>query len=406
MDRRLHTSFVALAVAGLTLSACGVDDAASEGAPGGSTVTETASAIVVNNTNTTENQRYWGDFNGDGIDDLIIVTTGGSYEYLGLASGGFTPNVWVRNDLTLGHVAYVPGKFHGPSTPTDLLIVTSGGTYEYQGLAGGGFKPNVWVRTDLKLGQVQYTAGDWDADLNTDLIITTAAESSQYMGRGDGTFTADTWVRTGLSLGNVKYTVCHFGVQDDVVMTTSGGSTYYQGIIGAPGFSKIWQRTDLKLGAVAFVPGEFTSAGGDLFVTTAAGTSLFQGVRGAGFTPDVFVRSGWTLGQVKLTVGYFAGGGNSFIVTLASGSYEYTRPPTSGGVFNGFTENVWVRHDLTLGSVDYFVGHFTDGGDPKDLIIVTAGGSYEYLGDTSSTGGFTANAWVRTNLPLGSVQYF
>jgi hypothetical protein len=404
MDRRLQTSLVALAIAGLTLGACDADGDLA--APGGSDVTETSSAIVVDNTNTTENRRYWGDFNGDGRDDLIIVTAGGSYEYLGLAGGGFTPTSWVRNDLTLGHVAYVPGKFHGAGTPTDLLIITAGGTYEYQGLAGGGFTRNVWVRTDLKLGQVQYTAGDWDADGNTDLIITTAADSSQYMGRGDGTFTADTWVRTGLTLGNVKYTVCHFGVQDDVVMTTSGGSTYYQGNIGAPSFSKIWQRTDLKLGTVALVPGEFSISGGDLFVTTASGTSLFQGVRSAGFTPDAYVRSDWKLGQVKLTVGHFIGGGDSFIVTVASGSYEYTSNSNPDGTFNGFNRDLWVRHDLPLGTVDYFVGHFTDGGYPNDMIIMTAGGSYEYLGNYYSTGGFTANAWVRNDLPLGSVQYF
>jgi hypothetical protein len=40
------------------------------------------------------------------------------------------------------------------------------------------------------------------------------------------------------------------------------------------------------------------------------------------------------------------------------------------------------------------------------MIIMTPGGSYEYLGNYDSTGGFTPNAWVRTNLPLGSVQYF
>ena len=36
---------------------------------------------------------------------------------------------------------------------------------------------------------------------------------------------------------------------------------------------------------------------------------------------------------------------------------------------------------------------------------MTAGGSYQYLGNYDS-GGFTANTWVRTDLPLGAVQYF
>ncbi|MFL6450910.1 MAG: hypothetical protein ACJ746_25005 [Bryobacteraceae bacterium] len=42
-----------------------------------------------------------GDFNGDTISDLMIVTASGSYEYLGLPGAGFNPNVWVRHDLTL-----------------------------------------------------------------------------------------------------------------------------------------------------------------------------------------------------------------------------------------------------------------------------------------------------------------
>src|ERR1019366_9505046 len=50
-----------------------------------------------------------GDFNGDGISDVIIVNAFGSFEYLGVTGGGFTPNVWVRGDLPLGQVQYFPG---------------------------------------------------------------------------------------------------------------------------------------------------------------------------------------------------------------------------------------------------------------------------------------------------------
>ena len=91
-----------------------------------------------------------GDFNGDGIADLIIVTASGSYEYLGLSGGGFRANAWVRNDLPLGHVQYVSGDFNGDRI-SDLIIVTASGSYEYLGLPGGGFRANVWVRHDLHL---------------------------------------------------------------------------------------------------------------------------------------------------------------------------------------------------------------------------------------------------------------
>ena len=65
-------------------------------------------------------QYVTGDFNGDGITDLIIVTATGSYEYLGQNNGGFVANVWVRSDLTLGKVQYVTGDFNGEYI-TDLI---------------------------------------------------------------------------------------------------------------------------------------------------------------------------------------------------------------------------------------------------------------------------------------------
>ncbi|HTA18734.1 MAG TPA: hypothetical protein VK989_05555, partial [Polyangia bacterium] len=398
---------VGLATGGLGIGACGFEGNVAGDEPG---VTTTTSAIV-NATNTTDNERYWGDYNGDGTDDLIIVTAGGSYEYLGVTGGGFTPNVWVRNDLTLGHVAFIPGRFHGPG-PTDVLIVTAGGTYEYEGKSGGGFTPNVWVRNDLTLGNVQYTVGDWDADLISDLIITTAGGSYQYMGRSTGVFTPNTWVRTTLPLGTVKYTVRHVGVEDDVIITTDGtrapgGSFLYLGNIGATGFTLgSWSRSDLTLGKVALVAGNWSGPGADLLITTASGTSLDMNIGGRYYTPGVYVRSDWTLGQVKFTRGNFdhAGGGDDLIITVASGSYEYTTNSGNGTAFDGFNVDQWVRHDLPLGKVDYFTGHFSGVSTPDSLIIMTAGGSYEYLG--ANGGGFIGNAWVRTNLPLGNVQYF
>ncbi len=128
-----------------------------------------------------------GDFNGDGISDLLVVTSTGSSLYLGLRSGGFQPDVWVRPDLTRGAVNYIPGDFNGDGT-TDLIIVTASGSYEYLGMPGGGFNGNVWVRNDLPLGQVQYVAGDFNGDGVTDLIIVTASGSYEYTGLRTGGF--------------------------------------------------------------------------------------------------------------------------------------------------------------------------------------------------------------------------
>lgn len=89
-------------------------------------------------------------------EDVIITTDSGSYLYTGKPGGGFTANVWTRTDLTKGTVAFFPGNFDGVrGTVNDVIITRSGGSYEYLGTASGVFKPDAWVRKDLTLGNVQ-----------------------------------------------------------------------------------------------------------------------------------------------------------------------------------------------------------------------------------------------------------
>jgi hypothetical protein len=65
--------------------------------------------------------------------------------------------------------------------------------------------------------------------------------------------------------------------------------------------------------------------------------------------------------------------------------------------------DAYVRADLPLGSVAYTPGDF--GGDGKtDLLITTNSGSYLYNG--SSNAPFVPNVYVRNDLPLGAVAYY
>jgi hypothetical protein len=198
-------------------------------------------------------QRIRGDFNGDGREDVIIVTASGSFEYLGLAGGGFSGNAWVRTDLRLGSVAYVPGDFNGDGR-TDLIIMTASGSFEYLGLAGGGFTGNAWVRTDLPLGSVNYVAGDFNGDGRSDLIIVTASGSFEYTGLAAGGFTGNVWVRTDLPRGSVHYLARDFtgDGRDDLIIVTASGSFEYLGLAAGGFTGNAWVRTDLPLGLVAY----------------------------------------------------------------------------------------------------------------------------------------------------------
>jgi hypothetical protein len=100
--------------------------------------------------------------------------------------------------------------------------------------------------------------------------------------------------------------------------------------------------------------------------------------------------------RVMYTPGDFNGDGKTdVIITNATGSYWYYS--TGLGTWN----LAYIRTDLPLGSVEFVPGDFN--GDGKtDLIITTADGSYWYY----STGLGTWNgAYSRTDLPLGSATF-
>jgi hypothetical protein len=354
-------------------------------------------------------QRISGDFNGDGVGDLIVVTASGSSEYIGLAGGGFAPNVWVRNDLTLGSVNYITGNFNGDSA-TDLIIVTANGSSEYTGLESGGFTPDVWVRNDLTLGTVDYTTGDFNSDNKTDLVIVTAAGSFEYTGLEGGGFTPDVWVRNDLSLGNVSFVPGYFNHDSamDLLVVTATGTYKYVGYGG--GLIQEYVEVDYRvlplgpyfttpLGSVRFIPGDFSGDGRtDLIMVTAEGSHELVG-GSIGFGAGGWTRTDLTLGAVDYVPGDFNGDDiTDLLIVTAGGSHQYTGRP--GG---GFNPNVWVRGDLKLGDVSYFKGEFS-GDAYVDLGVVTANGTSEFTG--RANGGFTSDVWVQSDLRLRAVDYF
>jgi hypothetical protein len=340
------------------------------------------------------------DFNGDGMEDAVIVTPTGSWEYTGIQKGSFTPDVWVRRDLTLGGVDYTTGDFNGDGI-ADAIIVTPTGSWEYLGLASGGFTPNVWVRHDLPLGAVKYTPGDFNGDGLTDVIITTAGGSFEYLGLAAGGFTPNVWVRYDLPLGAAQYTTGDFNGDDvtDAIITTSTGSWEYTGLRSGGFTANVWVDHTMTLGNVAFTAGDFNGdMMTDLVIAMSYGSFEYLG-SGSGFASRVpWLRYDLPLG----TVDYYAGdydndGLTDLLIVNGNGSWEYT-----GLGAGGFTENVWVRRDLPRGTVNYKVGDFT--GDLKDdLLITNSGGSSEYAG---ASGGFTVMPWTRSDLPLGQVAYY
>jgi hypothetical protein len=198
---------------------------------------------------------YVGDFNGDGVSDFIVADRSQSREYLGFkgALGGFVGPVWSRSDLTYDTADYVVGDFNGDQVD-DVIIVTASGSYEYTGiLNSGGFVPNVWVRPDLVRGATHYTVGNFNGDGMDDLIISNQSGSYEYTGIFYGTFTQNVWIRTDLPYqrpgegASTMYTVGDFNGDevDDLIISTPRGSFEYVGQDWGGFAATSWQQTDL-----------------------------------------------------------------------------------------------------------------------------------------------------------------
>jgi hypothetical protein len=202
-----------------------------------------------------------GDFNGDGYSDLIVTTGTGSTEIAGQVLSGFSSSLWTRPDLPLGQVKFVAGNFNGDLTfPAlqhridDLLIVTQFGTYQYNGRSWGGFDENMWVREDLTITNTSYVAGDFNGDGFTDFIVTTPFGSFEYTGISPSGFIQNVWFRPDLTLGAVSFFRGDFDGdrKDDLIITTSSGSSE---VLGQPvsGFSaSVWFDSSLSTDLVQF----------------------------------------------------------------------------------------------------------------------------------------------------------
>lgn len=377
--------------------------------------------------------RLEGDFNGDGLGDLIITTGSGSYEYTGLSTGGFTPNVWFNTDLPKNSVSYAVGDFNGDKC-SDLIITTGYGSFEYTGNGptcnntGTGFTANVWSRPDLTLNNVAYggnvgvndgfseggAVGDFNGDGCSDLIITTAQGSFEYTGNGPtcnntGTgFTANVWSRTDLTLGNAIFTVGDYNADgvSDVLISTASGTYEYAGQKAGGFQANVWTDTSLPwIGAgLGFWPADYNGDGAtDFLVMTSSGTSEFVAAGGGGFNvawtdSSLYyyntIDAGWNW-NAAFCQGDFNGDDIAdVLITTSQGTFLY-----EGNSAGGFYANQWTNASMSLGNVNFAPNDFLGNG-LTDIMVTTAAGSSEY------EGGFFTIVWQDAALTLGSVSYY
>lgn len=134
-----------------------------------------------------------GDFNGDGRTDLLLRNTNGWLtDWLGNASGGFTNNganssLFFTTDWSIATV----GDFNGDGISDLLLRRTDGWVTDWLGTSTGGFVNNnanasVYFSTDWKV----VGAGDFNGDGRDDLLLRNdSGWVTNWLGTASGGFT-------------------------------------------------------------------------------------------------------------------------------------------------------------------------------------------------------------------------
>ncbi|MCW3842470.1 DUF2961 domain-containing protein [Micromonospora yasonensis] len=173
---------------------------------------------------------YTGDVNGDGRADAITFTRGGTADvYVALSTGsGFGPGVKWHDWFAVDQEVPAVGDVNGDGL-TDIITFTRGGTADvYVALStGSGFGPGVKWHDNFAIGTETPQVGDVDGDGRDDIVTFTGGTSADaYVALSDGTrFVQNGWLWSGQVAGDgqvpVLADVDNDG-RDDVVAFTGG----------------------------------------------------------------------------------------------------------------------------------------------------------------------------------------
>jgi hypothetical protein len=131
------------------------------------------SANALNGVSTSWQVAGTGDFNGDGRDDIMWRNVDGRItNWLGTASGGFTDNAAnALNGVTIDWQVAGIGDFNGDGRDDILWRNTDGRITDWLGTATGGYTPNAAnFSTNVSTGWQVVATGDFNGDGRDDIM--------------------------------------------------------------------------------------------------------------------------------------------------------------------------------------------------------------------------------------------
>jgi Bacterial Ig-like domain (group 3)/MBG domain (YGX type)/FG-GAP-like repeat/FG-GAP repeat len=360
------------------------------------------------------------DFNGDGILDLAVtngsVTASTLTVLLGNGDGTFT----TKSNAVVGVVpsSVIVGDFNGDGIP-DLVAIDNRGTTADL-LLGNGDGTFTFDRTILVAPNSSYltgvVVGDFNGDGVQDLAVTsTTGDLSILLGNGDGTFTTLT---TNLGTQLLSVTAADFngdGILDLVTYDSAGTATVLLGNGDGTFTAKSPTIDNLSFVAVADFNGDGIP---DLLTGIYPGTIAVQLGNGDGtFTAqspivvsDSFINNislGDFNGDGIMDIAAYSAAASMGTVLLGKGDGTFTIPPASGfsiaalsiaaGDFNGdgLTDLATLEcaeavqcNDGAAGTVTVLLNQVTETAELSNISVPGSGThqvAASYSGDTHYT---------------------
>lgn len=185
-----------------------------------------------------------GDLSGDGIPDVLGATrTGQLHLYPGTGTGGIaaTPRVIGRYGWEVFDLLLTPGDFDGDGIPDVLARTRTGQLWLYRGNGSGGLGSRYLISSGWLMFDAVTSPGDLTGDGVPDVLGRTASgQLWLYPGNGTGSFAARTMIgRYGWQIFDLLRGVPDLtgdGTADLVARTSSGDLWVYPGN-GAGGLS-------------------------------------------------------------------------------------------------------------------------------------------------------------------------
>lgn len=190
------------------------------------------------------------DLDGDGLDDLAVVTHGNGVAIMLRRDGGFgAPELVLQGPDSLFLFSVAAADFNHDGI-ADLAVVSSeifggpGGVVILVRNGDGTFGEPSTIASGTSSSSRDLAVGDFNGDGNLDLVITNKAPSnslSVLLGNGDGTFQSATVVELGLPFQPGLVAAADFDEDGSLDVVVSFVGTHFVGVLlgdGQGGFTR------------------------------------------------------------------------------------------------------------------------------------------------------------------------